>query len=105
MLVKSYEGVYDPEQVRDISGDVVWSMWLAFFIALAISVLIMTFLTKITTAVRKKKHEVFDKWKQELEANDEKIDRELEILHTKDKDDKEQKEEEEETELLQEEDK
>ena len=79
-LTKTYEKVYDPDTVlpdEGVSGDVVWTMWLAFGIALIASTLIMTYLSKVVTAARKGKHEIFKKWEQELKERDDEIDQEL----------------------------
>ena len=80
LLVKSYEGIYNPDAITEISGDVVWSMWVAFFCALVISTLIMTYLSKIVSNIRKKRKEIFDKWEKELAQVDEKIEEKLEEI-------------------------
>ena len=86
-LTKTYEKVYDPDTVlpdEGVSGNVVWTMWVAFIVALIVSTLIMTFLSRTVTNLRAKKKEIFKKWKLELEEQDKEIDKELEIMNDKD---------------------
>ena len=79
-LIKSYEGIYDPDEVEQISDDVIWSVWVSFFIALAVSTLTMTYLSKLVQTVRRRKYEHFAKWRKELEELDEQIDKKLEVI-------------------------
>ena len=79
MLIKTYSGVYDPDEVTDVSGDVIWSVWLAFVIALLASVLVMTYLSKLVQKLRQQKHELLESWKQELEQGDKDKDKDKEV--------------------------
>merc|ERR1712129_236124 len=80
LLVKSYEGIYSPDEITEISGDVVWSIWVAFVCALVVSTLIMTYLSRVVKRIRARRHEIFGKWRRELKQVDENIDDELKEL-------------------------
>merc|ERR1712129_659281 len=80
LLVKSYEGIYSPDEITEISGDVVWSIWVAFVCALVVSTLIMTYLSRVVKRIRARRYKIFGKWRRELQHVDAQIDDELKEL-------------------------
>ena len=78
----TYEGVYDPDDVDTEADSVGYlcSIWAAFFIALIISALVMTYLSRVVNRLREGRREIFQRWQDELENLDEVIDDKLEDL-------------------------
>merc|ERR1712129_288088 len=66
--------------ITEISGDVVWSIWVAFVCALVVSTLIMTYLSRVVKRIRARRYIIFGKWRQELKQVDAQIDDELKEL-------------------------
>eukprot|EP01084_Bolivina_argentea_P064152 117038_1 len=87
-LVEIYSGIYNPEEVEEVSSDILWSIYLAFFIVLIVSALIMTYLSRFIKAARSEKHKIFKRWKEELEKSDENIDKKLTIMNNEENKDK-----------------
>jgi len=82
VLIKTYSGVYDPDEVEEVSDDVIWSVWVAFVIALIVSVVVMTYLSKVVQKLRVWRHELFEGWRQEMEMEKERNAEEKEEVET-----------------------
>jgi len=74
LVIRSYGKVYSTDTVDDTSGNIVWTAWLAFGIAMGFSTVLMTVLSNSVSVIRKKKHEILDRWKKELEENEQDVD-------------------------------
>ena len=66
MLIEIYEGTYDPDTTDDISGEVLWSAWLAFVVALIVSTAIMRVLSTIQDRRKAARREEMKKLAQGL---------------------------------------
>ena len=61
MLIEIYDGTYDPDTTDDVSGEVLWSVWIAFVIALLVSTAIMRVLSSIQEKKKAARREAMKK--------------------------------------------
>jgi len=69
-VTKSYEKVYTTDTVVDSGSNVVWTLWLAFFIALVVSAVVMAFLTGVVKTAREAKYAALEVLEKTLEEED-----------------------------------